>query len=257
MSLQPSIADQREMRGADPGKFGPGRDRRLTVIRLEGRFAAHQPGSWMQSVGFERQIDLLTRPSAARRSLQALVGARLFGHLAVQMRDQPALVGTGVALQALGKFDGSWPVANHLRDIEAMLQGCALVGRFFESVEGLFGAVEQTGTQEVGAKLEERVFALRGLKVSPCEQALMDANRPVGLATTAKQIAEGEVKFDGFRIELDHVNEGIDRLVRLLVEQKIQALEIGIGQMSRLTNLRPGIDARCEPAQRKKQRDDA
>ena len=257
MSLQPTLANQREMRRADAGKLGPGRDRGLTVIRIEGHFAAHQPGPRMQAVGFKCQIDLLARRRSAQCRLEPLISERLLGKFAMQMRDQSPLVGACVALQTFGKLDCPRPVANHLCDIEPMLERRALVSGLLESVERLFGTIEQTCSQEVGAEFEERMLALRRLQVGSGQQALMDANRPVCLTAATKQIAQSEVQLDGFGVELDHVDEGIDRLVGLFVEQKVQALEIGIGQVRRFTNLRPGIDARSEPSKRKKQRDDA
>jgi hypothetical protein len=83
----------------------------------------------------------------------------------MQMRDQTALIGARVALQAFGQFDGPRPVANHLRDVESMRKRRALIAGFLESVERLFGPIEQTGTQEVGAEFEERMLALRRLQV--------------------------------------------------------------------------------------------
>ena len=74
----------------------------------------------------------------------------------------------------------------------------------------------------------------------------------IGLAAAAKQIAKGEVQLNGFRINACRLYEGLYGLVRLLIEQKIQALEIGSGQRPRFLQQVLDVNARGNPAQRKK-----
>ena len=83
----------------------------------------------------------------------------------------------------------------------------------------------------------------------------MHADRALGLAAAAKQIAQGEVQFDRLRIDLHHFDESLDRLVRLLIEQEIEALEIRARQGARFRHQVFDVDARREPAQSEEQRE--
>ena len=83
----------------------------------------------------------------------------------------------------------------------------------------------------------------------------MDADRAFGFAAAAEQIAEREMHVGSFRVELDDFDEGVDRLVRLLVEQEIQALEIAARQAARLRYQLPDVDPRGDPAEAEKNRD--
>jgi hypothetical protein len=62
-------------------------------------------------------------------------------------------------------------------------------------------------------------------------------------------------QLDSFRIDLDHLDERLDRLVRLLVEEEIEALEIGARQLPRLRQELLDVDARRQPSQAEEQRE--
>jgi hypothetical protein len=51
----------------------------------------------------------------------------------------------------------------------------------------------------------------------------------VVFAAPAKQVAQREVQLRGIGIVLHRLDEGVDGLVLLLVEQEVQAPEIGFG----------------------------
>src|SRR6202022_1885301 len=82
----------------------------------------------------------------------------------------------------------------------------------------------------------------------------MHADGAVDLALAAKEITQREWKIDRLRVDLDHFDERFDGLVRLLVEQEIQAPEIGKRQRSRLAQQMLDVDARGNPSHGKKQR---
>ena len=82
----------------------------------------------------------------------------------------------------------------------------------------------------------------------------MHADRALDLAAPAEQTAEREMQLDGLRIDLHHLDERFDRLVRLLVQQEIQPFEIRHRQRARFRHELLDVDARSEPAQREKQR---
>src|SRR5574343_2023885 len=62
------------------------------------------------------------------------------------------------------------------------------------------------------------------------------------------------MQLDGLRVDLGHFEEGIDGLVRLLVEQEIQPLKIGARQGTGLMHHLAHVHARRRPAQSKKDR---
>ena len=82
----------------------------------------------------------------------------------------------------------------------------------------------------------------------------MHADGAVILAAPAKQAAEREVQLDRLRVDLDHLDERLDRLVGLLVEQEIEPLEVGARQRPRLGDDLLDVDARRNPAQAEEQR---
>ena len=87
------------------------------------------------------------------------------------------------------------------------------------------------------------MFTLRCRQIVAGHQALVHTNRPVGFATASKQIAQGKVQLDGFGVDLHDLDEGVDRLVGLLVEEEIQTTKIGVWHLRRLAHGLPGIDA--------------
>ena len=54
----------------------------------------------------------------------------------------------------------------------------------------------------------------------------MDANRPIHFATATKQATECKVSFDRLVVDPNHRQEMFERLVGLLIEQKVKALQI-------------------------------
>src|SRR5262245_49907798 len=79
----------------------------------------------------------------------------------------------------------------------------------------------------------------------------VDANRAVEFASASEEVPERMMEFDRLRVQLDHLNEGIDRLVVLVVQQPIQAAKIRTWQRrvigrARLRLKPPTEPARCE-----------
>jgi hypothetical protein len=54
---------------------------------------------------------------------------------------------------------------------------------------------------------------------------LVHADRAVVFAAPAEQTAEREVQLHRLRVDLDHLDEGLDGLVGLLVEQEFRPLK--------------------------------
>ncbi len=122
--------------------------------------------------------------------------------------------------------------------------------RALERFEGLLRAVEQAGLHEV---LRQRVlgaFALAGGQVGALEQVLVHAHGALVLAAAAEQVAEREVQLGGVGVVLHRLDEGVDRLVVLLVEQQVQALVVGLGRLLLLALPLAQVEARGQPAER-------
>ena len=125
-----------------------------------------------------------------------------------------------------------------------------------ERAERFLRAIQQARLQEILAEFEQRVIALGDRQVGATQEILMHADRAVGLAAPAKQVAERKVQFDGFGIELRDFDEGVDRLVVLLVEQEVQAAEVRARQIRVFGQQRFQVIAGRHPAQRKRDGND-
>ena len=86
------------------------------------------------------------------------------------------------------------------------------------------------------------------------QEMLVHANGTFVLPAAAKQVAQCKVQFGCFRIVLDSLNKRINGLILLFIEQKVQALEIRLGRLAVFHAQLPQIQARCEPAQYKRNR---
>lgn len=140
-----------------------------------------------------------------------------------------------------------------------MVSSALRAERIFAGVERLerfLGAIEQARLQEILSEFVERVIAFRDRQIGAAQQILMHANRAIGLSATAKQIAEREMQFDRFGIELGDFDERIDRLVVLLVEQKIEAAKIRARQIRIFGQQRFQVIAGRHPPQRESDGDD-
>ena len=58
------------------------------------------------------------------------------------------------------------------------------------------------------------------------DDVLMHADRPFEFTPATKQTAECEMCFQGLIIDFDHAHEDFQRLIRLLVEQEVQAFDV-------------------------------
>jgi hypothetical protein len=129
------------------------------------------------------------------------------------------------------KFDRARPIAHHLRNIDAMAQRRGKIltaGR--QPLKGLVGPIKESGLQEILSEFEECLLAQCRVDIGPIEQILMDANRAIGLTPAPEKLTQGKVQFDGFRVDPNHINEGVNGTIGLIIQQKIEAPEIGVGQ---------------------------
>ena len=88
------------------------------------------------------------------------------------------------------------------------------------------GAVEQTGAQIVFGEGNQCVFAMHIAQIGAGNNILVHPDRAVDFPAATKQAAECKMRFQGLIINLDHAHKNFQRLIRLLIQQKIQALDV-------------------------------
>ncbi len=93
-------------------------------------------------------------------------------------------------------------------------------------LESRFGPIQDARLQVILCQLEQRLLPLVLFQIGPLNQVKVHAHRTIHLAAAAEQAAQRKVQLDRLRVDLDHFDEGFDRLVLLLVEQEVQPLEI-------------------------------
>jgi len=146
------------------------------------------------------------------------------------------------------------PVLFQLVDFEQRTARGSGVAGALQLLERLLGAVEDAGLEVVLAELEQRRQLLLLAQADPLEQVLVHADGAVVLAAAAEQAAEREMQFDRLRVDLDHLDERLDRLVGLLVEEEVEALEVRARQRARLLQQMADVDPRRHPAEAEEQR---
>ena len=158
------------------------------------------------------------------------------------------------ASSLLRGLDRLVPVLFLLVDLEQELERCCSCWRALELAEKLLGAVEQARLEIVLRELEQRDQLLLRREVGALDQVLVHADRALDLAAAPEQAAQREMQLDRLRIDLDHLDERLDRLVGLLVEQEVEPLEIRQRQRARFRDELLDVDARGHPAEREEQR---
>ena len=206
--------------------------------------APQQAGAHALAVRFQRGIEVAPRGIGPR--------LRRFGlrQLAQVLRERAR-----VGLHLLGHLDGARPVLLLLVDFQqGAARGHGLIG-FFQARKDFLGAVQNAGLEVVLTELHLRLQLLLAGEIRAVEQVLVHADRAVVLAAAAEQAAEREMQVDGLGVDLDHLDEGLDRLVGLLVQQEVEALEIRARQRPRLGDDLLDVDARGDPSQAEEQRE--
>jgi hypothetical protein len=176
------------------------------------------------------------------------------GKLAVEVGDFLLVRAPGHGFELLRDGDRPQPVFFLLVDFQEQPQRAFRVRRAFELQQELFRPIEEAGLEVVLRQLEERVGPLLRRQVRALEQILVHANGALDLAAPAEQAPQCEMQIYRLRVDLHHFDEGLDCLVRLLVQQEIQAPEVRLGQRAGLGDELLDVDARGKPAQREEER---
>ena len=88
------------------------------------------------------------------------------------------------------------------------------------------GAIKQPRTDIVAGQLEMRLVNLRAGQAGAGQQVLVYAYGPVNLAALAQQVAQRNVGFQRFAIDLEGVDESVHRAVRAAIQQVVQSLVV-------------------------------
>ncbi|MNS76524.1 hypothetical protein D3C72_1100730 [compost metagenome] len=200
------------------------------------------------------RVLLARAPQPRHGVLGTLFLERVLRQFAAELGDLHAVVLLLECLQLARGINGLLPFLLDFVQLQQHALGRRRVRARHQPAQRLLGAVEQSGAQEVLAQFIERVLALGLGQVRARGQVLMDADRALGLAPAAEQRAQRKVEFGGFRVEPGHLDEGVDGLVRLLVEQEIEALEIRARQCALLADQLAQVEPRRHPAKAKDKR---
>src|SRR5206468_3707195 len=143
-----------------------------------------------------------------------------------------------------------------LEDLQQEAERLDLERAAVELAEELFGAIEESRAMKILRQLEHRQLPLVGGQIMAIEQILVHADRAIDLALAPKQVTQGKMQIDGLRIDFDDLDERLDRLVRLLVQKKVETAKIRQRQRPRLAQQMLDIDARGNPTKREKKHRD-
>lgn len=234
-------------------------DRPCEVSRLERREPLQHGRTHAGRIGRLGVAQVLLR----RDRITFALG--LLGQLAVILGDGDRHRLASEGSQTLDQLETSDPIAFLLVDIEQRLERALAVqtqlGQFEEEV---FRAVEQAGAQIVLTQLEECETAPFGRQILARDQILMDTDGTIDLATTAEQCAERQMGLECVAVDICEFEEEVDRLVRLFLEQIVQAAQkIGMGRAGavapgpRFTPGQPPPGSRGHGKQQKQQLDHA
>src|SRR5262249_24399661 len=125
------------------------------------------------------------------------------------------------------------PLALALIDVDELLErGLGERRAVVEVGEELLGAIVQARAEIVLGEREDGLMALRLVQIGARKQGLMHANRALDLAAPAEQMTEREVSLERLVVDLGHLDEQLERLVRLAAQHEVQAADV-VGADSR------------------------
>ena len=192
--------------------ISPMLDRRLMATRGGLDIAENHRCPHRAAIGLERRQRAFTCLRPPRPGQQA------GGQLTMKLRDFHLPRTARLRFDLAGSDDRLIPIFFQLVYFKQKnLRGRRIfrAGKFAQRV---FRPIEQPDLEIVLAQFEQRVQPIGLVEVGPVHQIGMHADRAIDLATPAKQVAQREMQFDGFRIDLDNLDERVNRLVGLLVE---------------------------------------
>ena len=230
-------------------------------LRLRALIRVERPSQKAIVIGRGGRV-LRNAGTAARRELEALLGVPVY--LETRVKVEPNWSRRPAALDRLGiarHDDAPHRVPSHhmveeldspIADLQNAKVHVSIMGDEKEQKLAMHGLRHAAGF--IQSKLAKRLQSLFFGDVLAVNQQLMHADGAVCFTTSAKQAAKREMQLDRLRIDTHRLDELVDSLVGLLVQQEVEAIQIGPGQGSGFVNDLPDVDTGCEPAQRKEER---
>ena len=222
--------------------------------RIVGQHRAEQPLREREILLLDRDVGAHQRPAreaphlAARRPqvlarlVEGAARLRSLGELAVVVRDRALLRCAPGLLEFAEYADRAGPLLLLLVDAHELAHRRHPVGaRRRERLEDLLGAVQHAGLQVVLRERESRLLALARLERLARRDVLVDLDRAVHLAAAAIEAPEREMRLDRVIVQLCCAQEGLQRPVRLLVDQEVHAGEVVAAQALLADGARPRL----------------
>ena len=128
------------------------------------------------------------------------------GQLAGGLGDDELRIEAGFGRGGTRQVDDTLPVVAALGDFKPLPRGGFGILGPLQPIEAVFGAVDETGLQEVETQLVEGMGTGAIVQVGAVHQVLVHADGTVGLATAAEQRTQGEVQFAGLGLDAHHVD---------------------------------------------------
>lgn len=126
----------------------------------------------------------------------------------------------------LGDLDSLQPLLFDLIDLQKISLRILFKVSTEQLVEDFLGPVQQAGLQVVLTQFGQGLQTNSIVEIRQINQVLVHADSTLRFATSPEQVAKSEMQFDRLRIDLGHFEKRVNGLVRLLIEQEIQALKI-------------------------------
>ena len=197
-------------------------DGAIRLATIQGQAGLQQGGA--DTAGVRRQ----GVTQGGRRALVVAQAQGLLGQFAVIMGHRHAHGLAEEALQAVGGLQTVTPVLLLLIDVDQAQEGAPpLVTKLGQFLEQALGAVEEPCAHVVQRQLLQGQGAQGLGQVLAGHEPLMDADRPIHLPPPPEEAPQGQLHLGGLAVHLRQLDEDIDRLVGLVVEQVIEATEIG------------------------------
>ena len=152
-----------------------------------------------------------------------------FSQLTAEMRGLAPPGGAADAFQPVAVGDGLAPILFLLENVDQTGQGrFGMIGlRLFQQLPKQFlGPIEQASPQIILAEFEQSTAPLVDCQRRPGDQIAMKMDRSIDFAATPKQIAQGQMNLRGAPVHAGHAGKYFDSLIRLILDQIIQSLEI-------------------------------
>ena len=179
------------------------------------------------------------------------MGGCLFAQIMSAPRGKTSLIGVFEFCCDLRRFS---PFTGALEGAQQRQPSLPLKMGAFQAVQGGLCAIQQASLEEVERQGVLCAIPVCSAQVSAREQVFVNPHCAFVFPAPAKEVAQRKVQFGGVRIVLYSFYEGVNGLILLLIEKKVEALEISFGRAPVFDAHLAHIQARGQPTQAKRER---